>query len=465
LLVASWATNLLLGFQQQTNHIPRAFDAGIDSRALGFTLALSLLTGIIFGLAPAIQASKSDFVATLKEDPLRRGGRTRLSLRNLLIVTQVALSLVVLIGAGLLVKSLRALQTIDPGFESAKVVTASFDLSLNGYNEARGRQFHTQLVERVAALPGVEAVSFARIVSFSAGVWTRSASLEGYQPQPGERLSFDFNAIGPDYFQTLGAPIARGREFTSQDAAGAPRVAIINDEMARRYWPGQDAVGKRLKYGNVDQFAEIVGVARDGRSKSLTEAPRPAIYVPMLQNYAPDLTLHVRTMVEAPTMLAAVRREAQSLDSQLPIYNLRTLAQQKDGSLYAERLAATLLMLFGLLALSLAAVGIYGVLSYAVTERTCEMGIRLALGAHPRDLLKLVVGQGLRLVFIGLLIGLGASFALTRLIAKLLYGVSATDPLTFIVIPPLLTGVALLACWIPARRATRVDPLVALKYE
>jgi predicted permease len=465
LLVASWATNLLLGFQQQTNHIPRAFDAGIDSRALGFTLALSLLTGIIFGLAPAIQASKSDFVATLKEDALRRGGRTRLSLRNLLIVTQVALSLVVLIGAGLLVKSLRALQTIDPGFESAKVVTASFDLSLNGYNEARGRQFHTQLAERVAALPGVEAVSFARIVSFSAGVWTRSASLEGYQPQPGERLSFDFNAIGPDYFQTLGAPIARGREFTSQDAAGAPRVAIINDEMARRYWPGQDAVGKRLKYGNVDQFAEIVGVARDGRSKSLTEAPRPAIYVPMLQNYAPDLTLHVRTVVEAPTMLAAIRREAQSLDPQLPIYNLRTLAQQKDGSLYAERLAATLLTLFGLLALSLAAVGIYGVLSYAVTERTCEMGIRLALGAYPRDLLKLVVGQGLRLVFIGLLIGLGASFALTRLIAKLLYGVSATDPLTFVVIPPLLTGVALLACWIPARRATRVDPLVALKYE
>jgi predicted permease len=465
LLVASWLTGLLLGFQQQTNYVPRAFDAGIDTRALWFTLGLSLLTGIVFGLAPAIQASKSDFVAALKEDALSRGWGTRLSLRNLLIVTQVALSLVLLIGAGLLVKSLRALQTIDPGFETAKVATASFDLSLNGYNEARGQQFHTQLTQRVAALPGVEAVSFARIVSFSAGVWTRSATLEGYQPQPGERLSFDFNAIGPNYFQTLGAPIARGREFTLQDAAGAPRVVIINDEMARRYWPGQNAVGKRLKYGNVDQFAEIVGVARDGKSKSLTEAPRPAIYTPLLQNYAPELTLHARTTADAPTLLAAVRREVQALDPQLPLYNLGTLAQQKDGLLYTERLAATLLTLFGLLALTLAAVGIYGVLSYAVTERTREIGVRLAFGAHPRDLLTLVVGQGLRLALIGLIIGVGAALALTRLISKLLYGVSPTDPLTFVVIPLLLTGVALLACWIPARRATRVDPLVALRYE
>lgn len=456
----------MLGLQQQTGFIPRTFDGSLDGRVLGFTLGLSLVTGIVFGLAPALVASKPDFVAALKEDIPRFGlGARRLSLRNLLVVSQVALSLIVLIGAGLCLKSLNKLQAIDPGFEPAKVLTASFDLSLNGYNEARGQQFHTQLAERVAALPGVESVSFARIVSFSAGVWTRSATLEGYQPQPNERLAFDFNAIGPNYFRTLGTPMARGREFTPQDTAGAPRVVIINEATARRYWPGQEAVGKRLKYGNVDQFAEIVGVARDSRAKSLIEDPRPTIYVPLHQNYVPDLTLHVRTATDAQTLLFAVRREVRALDAQLPVYNLGTLAEQKDGLLYAERLAALLLTLFGLLALLLAAVGIYGVLSYAVTERTREIGIRLALGAQPRSLLKLVVGQGMILVLIGLVIGVGAAFALTRLIEKLLFGVSATDPLTFVLIPLLLAGVALLACWIPARRAMKVDPLIALRYE
>jgi putative ABC transport system permease protein len=239
---------------------------------------------------------------------------------------------------------------------------------------------------------------------------------------------------------------------------------MINEATARRYWPGQDAVGKRIIRGG-GQFLEVVGVVRDSKEKGLTVDPRPAIYLPLLQNYVPQLTLHVRTVTDAQTMLAAVRREFQMLDPTLPIYNLGTLAQQKDGSLYTERMAAALLTLFGLLALLLAAVGIYGVLSYAVTERRREMGIRLALGARPRDLLRLVVGQGMILTLIGLIIGVGASFALTRLIENLLFGVSPTDPLTFIVIPLLLAGVALLACWMPARRATRVDPLAALKYE
>ncbi len=463
LLIANWFTGLLLGFQQQINKVPRAFDgslASLDGRALGFTLGLSLLTGIVFGLAPALQASKPVIVAALKEETPGLGGRARRwSLRNLLVVTQVALSIVVLIGAGLCVKSLRALQAIDPGFEPAKVVTASFDLSQNGYNEARGRQFIAQLSERVAALPGVEAVSFAIIVAFSDITWLSPATIEGYQPQPNERLGFNFNFISPNYFQTLGIPLVSGREFTAQDTAGAPRVFIVNEATARRYWPGQEAVGKRVNDG------VVVGVVKNSREKVLTEDPRPAIYMPLLQKYLPAQTLHVRTATGAQTLLAAVRREVQAIDATLPIYNLATLAQQKDGLLYTERLAAALLTLFGLLALSLAAVGIYGVLSYAVTERTREMGIRMALGARPRDLLKLVVGQGMILTFIGSVIGVVAAFALTRLIAKLLFGVSATDPLTFVVIPLVLTGVALLACWIPARRATRVDPLVALRYE
>ncbi|MGH9834363.1 MAG: ABC transporter permease [Blastocatellia bacterium] len=466
LLIAVWLSNLLVGFQQQTNFVPRSFDGSLDGRALGFTLGVSLLTGIVFGLAPALVASKPDFVAALKEDTPGRGGSVRrLSLRNLLVVAQVALSLVVLIGAGLCVKSLRALQAIDPGFEPAKVMTASFDLSQNGYDEPRGRQFISQLSERVAALPGVEAVSFGNIVAFSDGFWISGATPEGYQPQPGERLAFDFNAISPNYFQTLGARLASGREFTAQDTADAPRVVIVNEATARRYWPGQEAVGKRIILGRGTQFAEIVGVVRNSKEKGLTADPRPAIYLPLLQQSVPELTLHVRAATDAQTLLAAVRREVQALDATLPVYNLGTLAQQKDGSLYTERLAATLLTLFGLLALLLAAVGIYGVLSYAVTERTREMGIRLALGARPRDLLKLVVGQGLILTIIGLGLGVGAAFALTRLIEKLIFGVSSTDPLTFVVIPLLLAGVALLACWIPARRATRVDPLVALKCE
>ena len=465
LLVAYWGAGLLLGFQQQTNYVPRALDGSLDGRALGFTLGLSLVTGIVFGLAPALVAAKPDFVAALKEETpgLGRVAR-RLSLRNLLVVTQVALSLVVLIGAGLCVKSLRALQAIDPGFEPAKVVTASFDLGQNGYNEARGREFISQLSERVSALPGVEALSFARIVAFSDVPWIGPLNIEGSRPQP-----VNINAISPNYFQTLGASLAQGREFTAQDTADAPLVVIVNEAAARRYWPGQKVIGKRIvRNKQIDrptQFAEVVGVVRDSKEKGLTADPRPALYLPLLQNYFPQLTLHVRTATPSQTLLAAVRREAQLLDPQLPLYNLGTLAQQKDGSLYIERLAAALLTLFGLLALSLAAVGIYGVLSYTVTERTREMGIRLALGARRRDLIKLVVGQGMTLTLIGLVIGVGASFALTRLIARLLFGVSATDPLTFIVIPLLLAGVALLACWIPARRATRVDPLAALRYQ
>jgi macrolide transport system ATP-binding/permease protein len=469
LLVANWLTRLLLGFQEQTNFVPRTLDGSLDGRVLGFTFGLSLLVGIVFGLAPALQAAKTEFVTALKEDTPLLGARARrFNLRNLLVVVQVALSLVVLIGAGLCVQSLRRLQAIDPGLEPAKVLTASFDLSLNGYNEERGQQFFAQLTERVAALPGVESVSLAAGVAFSAFVWTRSATIEGYQPQPNERPVFNFNAISPNYFKTLGTPLVRGREFTAHDVAGAPRVVIVNEATARRYWPSgpsADAVGKRLKYGSVDQFAEVIGVVSNTKDKGLTTDPRPAIYIPLQQQYTPNMTLHVRAATGVEALLAAVRREVQALDAQLPVYNLKTLAEQKDGALYAERMAAALLVLFGLLALLLAVIGLYGVLAYAVTQRTRELGIRLALGAEPRDLLRLVIGQGLKLTLIGLQLGLAAAFALTRLLEKFLFGVSTTDPLTFALLALLLVAVAFVACWVPARRAARVDPLVALRYE
>jgi predicted permease len=307
-------------------------------------------------------------------------------------------------------------------------------------------------------------VSFAYIVAFSDVGWVNPANVEGYQRQPNERAAADFNAVSPRYFKTLGTPLVQGREFTAQDTADAPLVAIVNEAMARRYWPGQEAVGKRI-IRRRGRLAEVVGVVRDSREKGLTVDPRPTIYLPLLQNYFSNLTLHLRTATEANNLHNVIRREVEALDPALPLYNLGTLAQRKDGLLYSERLAATLLTIFGLLALLLATVGIYGVLSYMVTERTREMGIRLALGARPRDLLKLILGQGLALTFIGSVIGVVAAFALTHLIEKLLFGVSATDPLTFAVIPLLLGGVALFACWMPARRATLVDPLKALRYE
>lgn len=299
------------------------------------------------------------------------------------------------------------------------------------------------------------------VVAFSDSFWISGATIEGYQPQPGERLAFDFNAVSPDYFRTLGIPLTRGREFTARDAQDAPRVIIVNEATAQRYWPGQDPIGRRTSRG------EVVGVAANSKERGLTEDTRPTIYLPLLQNYAPEseVTLQARTAADPHTLLAAIRRELQSLDAALPVYNVGTLADQKDGSLYTERAAATLLALFAALALLVAAIGIYGVLSYGVTERTHEMGIRLAHGAQPRDLFRLVVGQGMLLTVIGLAIGVGASFVLTRLIQRLLFGVSATDPLTFAVIPLVLAAVALVACWVPARRATRMDPLVALRHE
>jgi predicted permease len=466
LLIARWCLNLLLGFGQQTSFVPRTLEGSLDLRTLTFTFGLSLLTAVVFSLVPALHASSPDYVTALKgASPGLIGRARRFGLRNTLVVTQVALSMVVLICAGLCVKSLRTLQAVDPGLEPAKVLTAAFDLGLNGYTEPRARQFVADLSTKAAALPGVEAVSFARIVAFSGFFWVAGAQPEGYEPQQRERLAFDFNTVSPDYFRTIGTTIISGREFTAQDTADAPLVAVVNEATARRYWPGQDAVGKRMRRG--DSVLEIVGVVRNSREKGLTEAPRPAIYLPLFQSSGPDLnlTLHVRAATDVRSLMTAVRREVNSLDPTLPLYNVRTLEEQKDGMLFTERLAATLLTLFGALALVVATIGIYGVLSYGVTERTREIGIRLAHGARPRDLVRLVVGEGMAPTLIGVAIGLGGAFALTRVMQRLLFGVSPTDPLTFGLTPFLLVVVALAACWIPARRATRLDPLIALRHE
>ena len=459
LLVGRWCIGLLLGFQEQTSLVPRTFDGSLDARALAFTAALALITGVAFAVVPIRHALRADVAGSLKDDTPIMGRFRRLTLRNLLVAGQVALSVIMLIGAGLCVKSLRALHTIDPGFQPDRVITASFDLGMSGYDNARGPLFANALLQRIATLPGVDSASLGHIVAFSSLFWISGASIDGYMPPPGERMAFNFNAVGPDYFRTVGAPLISGREFTTQDTREAGRVIVINEAAKRKYWPGRDPIGTRTSRG------EVIGVVRDGKERGLTLDARPTIYLALPQAFQPQLTLHVRSADTSDAMRAAIRRELQALDPALSIYNVRTLADEQAGSLYNERMSATLLSLFAALAVALAAIGLYGTLSFLVTERSRELGIRLTLGARPNDLLRLVAGQGLALTLSGAVLGLCGAFALTRYLRTLLFGVTPTDPLTFALTPLLFVCVALLACWIPARRAMRLDPVRVLKGE
>lgn len=445
-----------------------SYDLGLDHRILGFTLSVTLLTGVIFGLLPALQASKPDLVPTLKgEATLATMGRHRFNLRNLLVVAQVALALMLLICAGLFVKSLRHVQNLNPGFETERIVLASVNVGLFDYTEERGRSFYKQIVERIKTLPGVEAASLAGplpLDTYSSGT---NVIIEGRVPRyENERLGVNYSTVGHDYFQTMNTPLVQGRSFTERDDQNAPRVVIINETMASRYWPQQNPLGKRLQLGGADSpYYEVVGVARDGKYILLGEPPTEYMFLPLLQRYDGQMTLLARTSYRPETIAAAIRQEVATLDSELPVYGVKTMPQFLDRLLSGPKSIAGLVSIFGLIALLIAAIGLYGVMSYAVAERTREIGIRLALGARAGDVLRLTIKQGMTLVLLGTGAGLLAALALTRLMASLLYGVSATDPLTFIGVAVLLALIALLACFIPARRATKVDPMIALRYE
>ena len=450
---------------------PLSLEGGLDARVLVFTFCLSLLSGVVFGLAPALGASRTGLVAALKDGSGDGAGLRRFNPRELLVVAQVALSFLVLIGAGLCVRSLQRLQAIDAGFDPANTLALSLDLSLSGYDEARGQLFYQQLVERVTGLPGVESASLAHTAPLGDDLLTRSTAIEGYEPQPGEKMSFFYNVVGPRYFETLRTPLVKGRDFTPQDRAGAPQVVIINETLARRYFPDGDALGKRLIFGAYRgspvplQHLEIVGVVKDSKYSELTEQARRMMFLPLAQSYRPEMRLHVRTAQDPTTMVAAIRREAQKLDANLPFYNIRTLEEQKDRSLYTARLAATLLSVFGALALLLASIGLYGVMAYVVGQRRREIGVRLALGAQQRDVFRLVIKEGMSLVALGVALGLAGAIVGTRLLTTFLYGVQPTDAATFIVIALLLAGVALLANYLPAWLAARTDPIQALRAE
>jgi putative ABC transport system permease protein len=467
LALAASISGLVISYTPPNNFSTLTLDNRLDMRALGFTLAISLVTGILFGLAPALSASRRDLVSALKDESRLLGKSFgSLSLRSLLVVGQVALSVIVLVGAGLLIRSLQKLQAIDAGFDPAKVLVMSADVSLSGYDKERGLRFFPELLERVKLLRGVEAASLAAQVPLGVAI-SSLLKAEGYTPKPGEDLSSDFNIIGPDYFRTMKIPLLHGREFGPSDTTTAPQVAIINETAARRFWPDQNPVGRRLTLGRApdEEVREIVGVVKDSKYRRLNDEARPAAYAPFAQDYRANMALHVRTSGEPGAMLAAVRREVQALDASLPLYNVKTLEEQKSSSVYTSRMAATLLTVFGLLALGLAALGLYGVMAHAVNRRTRELGIRMAMGAQAGDVLKLILTQGLTLALIGVGIGLLAAFALTHWIESLLFGVRPTDPLTFTAIAAALTLVALVACYIPARRATKVDPLTALRHE
>lgn len=466
LLLAYWCSDLLLAFRPPIP-FPLFINLRIDHNVLTFALIVSILTGLLFGLTPALQASRQDLVSTLKDESgTSAGGYRQSRLRNAFVIPQVALSLLLLIGAGLFIRSLRNASTIDPGFDTHNLLLLSVNLRLHGYDDARGKEFFRQLMERVESLPGVESAAFGSQTPLSLFGSRRGTFIEGYTQRPGEDLEFHYSVVGPAFHKTLRIPMVLGRAFTPDDREGAKGVVIVNESFARRFWHGENPLGRRLSVtGPQGTFLEVIGVAKDGKYNTLGEDPTPFFYFPSPQNPGASMTLFVRTSSDPLSLLPAVRKEIRELDRNLPVTDIKTMNEHLGVSLFPARLAAVFLGIFGSIALVLAAIGIYGVMSYSVGQRTREIGIRMALGAGQHDVLRLVLGQGMLLALIGLGMGLAGSLALTRYLSSLLYGVSTTDAATFFIVPLVLGSVALLASYVPARRAMNVDPMAALRYE
>jgi putative ABC transport system permease protein len=464
LLLAVWGMGSLLALAPQD--LPRVKDVALDSRALGFTLLVTLLTGVIFGLAPALQASKPNLNETLKEGGRgSTGGHHRV--RSSLVISEVALALVLLVCAGLMIRSFLRLQQVSPGFNPSNALAVAVSLPGKKYPEGdQQAAFFTQLVEKVAALPTVQAVGVTQSLPIQSD-YVLGFNIQGRPPDPpGEDVSTNYYAVSPDYFKAMGIPLLRGRLFTELDRKDAPRVAVINETMAKKFFPDEDPIGKHINVTNgPERFREIVGIVSDVKQYGLDQPTTAQTYEPYLQTPFSGMTLIVRTEGNPTNLSAAIRDQVLAVDKDQPVSRIRPLDQIVSDSVSKQRFSMTLLGVFAVLALILAAVGLYGVMSYAVTQRTHEIGIRMALGASAGDVLRLVVGQGMMLALIGIGIGLIASFGLTRVMASLLFGVSATDPMTFIAISVVLAGVTLVACAVPARRALKVDPMIALRYE
>ncbi|HKQ75173.1 MAG TPA: ABC transporter permease [Blastocatellia bacterium] len=488
LLLSAWGVELLsiIPYNAASYYIPYNVSHDqitLDGQVLGFTFALSLLAGVIFGLAPALQSSRPDINASFEGvgAPAGAGGRWRHS-RSLLVAAEIALSLILLVGAGLMIKSFIRLQEVDPGFEPESVLTAEIGLPRAKYPDGQKvTTFHDQLLERLTALPGISAAGLGSSLPLSGTNADTSFFIDG-QPklEPRDRPHTHPRTITQDYFRAMGMRMAEGRAFTEHDHAQGPRVAIINETMARRFWPAQTSLGKRValdletwkffpdrppEFDLAMGMREIVGVVRDVRHEGLETEPQPEMYLPDRQRPEREMNLVIRAAVDPGSLAAAVRGAVSSIDPDQPVANIKPMSKLLTDSVAKPRFNYLLLSVFAAVALILTITGVYGVMSYAVAARTREMGIRLALGARGADVLKLVIRQGMRPVFVGIALGLVGAFALTRVMTTLLFGVSATDPAIFAGVVALLAMVALLACYLPARRATKVDPVVALKHE
>ena len=468
LLVGVWLTDLLVAISPPDT--PRFDEIRPDARVFAFTLGVTLVTGLLFGLAPALQASRADLTEALKEGGRAGGaGAGRNRVRSLLVVSEIALSFMLLAGAGLLVRSFVRLRDVSPGFDPEGVLVMRLSLFSKKYPSGAPRaEFFRQVVERVGALPGVE--SAGGVLSLPLGGDTfnvgRSFIREGRPATPEESANAGYLVATPGYFRTLRIPLVAGRTFDERDTDKSPMVVVVNETMARKFWPGESPVGRRITIWRDEKFPrEIVGVVGDTRS-SLETPAGPQMYVPYAQDATwGGLSLVVRSNADPTSLAAAARAEIRALDKAVPLYNVRTMNEVLSISLARRRVPTLLVGAFALVALLLAVVGIYGVTSYYVTQRTHEIGVRLALGARGADVLRLVLGQSLRLTLGGLAVGLLGALALTRVLAGLLYDVKPTDPLTFAAGSVLLAAVATLACYLPARRATKIDPMIALRYE
>jgi predicted permease len=441
-------------------------DLGFDSHVLLFTLSVALLTAVLIGVVPALKAARPNLIEVLKV-----GGRGNTvgwassPFRSMLVVTEIALALVALVGAGLFIRSMQNAQRIDPGFESSSLFLFNFDLGALHYDEGRGQQFFRAAIERAQAAPGVESATIADAPPLIGG-FARTIFPEGQDEASGYRGTLTtINDIAPNFFETLRIPLVGGREFTDNDRATTKPVAIASEAMAKHFWPNENAVGKRFHFFGDPTLREIVGVVRNTVVGNIGEEPQPLAYLPLAQNYSPAVTMEVRTKGRPEGVISGVRSQVQSLDSNVALTNFLTVEELIGQGLWAPRMGAALLAVFGGLALILAIIGVYGVLSYSVNQQTREIGIRMAMGAQAGRVLGLVVGQGMRLAAAGLILGLIVAFAAMRVMSSLLFGVSAHDPLTFVGVSLVLAVAAVLACYIPARRATKVDPIIALRYE
>jgi predicted permease len=467
LLLAVWTGTLLLAAMPGSESA-RALSASPDTRVVLFTLGLAAITALVFGIAPALHATRQTTASALKDEAGSvAGGGRQARVRRALVVAQVAMSMLLLAGAGLFARSLYNLRAVDPGFEVERMLTFAIDPTLSGYEQQRTHQLYETLQRELSGVPGVRSVSMSELGVLSGNSWSMTVRVDGYQPREDENMNPNVDGVGPRFFSTMGVPLLSGREFNEKDVAGAPRVAIVNETMARRYWGNESPVGRRIAFGrNSAAEIEIVGVVRDMRSQQLREEPLRFVYVPYRQNEElTQLTFYVRAAGDPSSIATSIRQTVQRLDPTLPLFDLKTMDVQVAESLFVDRMVAALSVAFGALATLLAAIGLYGVMSYAVMRRTREIGIRMALGAGRAGVLWLVLKEVAVLSLVGVAGGLAGTLYLTRRVESQLFGITPTDPLTLAAAVFMLLAVALLAGFIPARRAATIDPILALRVE